>query len=295
MFIILILVSLIGFALSILYFYKSLKIIELKNKGEKQLWKKVLRYPFSVIWYSYLIIFFICLTANNVFAVPNVNQNNIKTGEIFKFDTVNLGMLQQGVKKNVEIKGKNISKDNIELENVFNQMVGGENFVYPKEIKAGQDFKISFTLNTAYMEGDFLHNIILVNKGGKAFSVPVSGKVENPIVLSERYLDLGYYKNGNRKNWIFYVWDTKGSLLNLKLKADSNKEFKAEFSNVKLDINNFDNIKEGGNTPAIKVNLSVLNLEKPNNAQKSIRKMVSFICENYPDATPELMITGYWL
>ncbi|GBU23829.1 hypothetical protein R83H12_00448 [Fibrobacteria bacterium R8-3-H12] len=61
----LILVSLAGFFLSGLYFLKNLKIIELKNRDEKSVLKKFLNYPFTVIWYSYLLIFFVCLTVNN--------------------------------------------------------------------------------------------------------------------------------------------------------------------------------------------------------------------------------------
>jgi len=63
---IIILISLLGFAASGFYFWKNLKIIELKNKGEKSVAKKILNYPFTVIWYSYLLLFFICLTVNNV-------------------------------------------------------------------------------------------------------------------------------------------------------------------------------------------------------------------------------------
>jgi hypothetical protein len=66
MVILFILVSLAGFYLSARYFLKNLKLIELKNKNEKYAWKKALNYPFTVVWYSYLLIFFICLTVNNL-------------------------------------------------------------------------------------------------------------------------------------------------------------------------------------------------------------------------------------
>ena len=62
----LILVSLAGFYLSARYFLKNLKAIELRNRSEKYAWKRALNYPFTVIWYSYLLIFFICLTVNNL-------------------------------------------------------------------------------------------------------------------------------------------------------------------------------------------------------------------------------------
>jgi len=277
----LILVSLAGLCLSGKYFWKNLKAIELKNRKERAAWKRFLNYPFTVIWYSYLLIFFICLTANNAFGA-------------FEFEPVDLGVLQQGVKKDVEIRGKNISSQTIELENVFNQMSGGENFIYPKTIAAGQNFKINFTLNTAYMEGDFSHNIVLVDTSGAAFVAPVLGSVENPIVFSERILDLGYYKKSAKKTWVFYAWNAENKPLKFKLSAASQKEFKAEFSNVKLDVRDFENIKEGGTTPGLKISLSVIELEPSPNKQKSVRKIVSFICENFPNATPELLVTGYW-
>jgi len=61
----LILVSLAGFFLSGRYFLKNLKTIEFKNRTEKSALKRFLNYPFTVIWYSYLLIFFVCLTVNN--------------------------------------------------------------------------------------------------------------------------------------------------------------------------------------------------------------------------------------
>jgi hypothetical protein len=213
---------------------------------------------------------------------------------VFEFEAVDLGVLQQGVQKNVEIKGKNVSSQAIELENVFDQMTGGEKFVYPKKIAAGQNFKIDFTLNTAYMEGNFFHNIVLVDTSGAAWIALVQGYVENPIVFNERILDLGYYKKGMKKTWVFYAWSAESKPLKFKLSPFSQKEFEAKFSNVKLDVKDFENIKEGGTTPGVKISLSVINLEAPKNEHKSIRKIVSFICDNFPNATPELLVTGYW-
>jgi hypothetical protein len=62
----LILISLVGFFMSGKHFLKNLKAIEFKNRSEKYELKKFLNYPFSIIWYSYLLIFFVCLTANNL-------------------------------------------------------------------------------------------------------------------------------------------------------------------------------------------------------------------------------------
>jgi len=110
-------------------------------------------------------------------------------------------------------------------------------------------------------------------------------------VFSERYLDIGFYKKGMQKKWTFYAWNPDNKPLKLKLKSE---QFKAEFKDVKLDVSDFDNLKEGGNTPAVKVTLSVVHLTPPESNTRSIRRIVSFTSENFPNATPELMVTGYW-
>lgn len=61
----LILISLAGFLLSGWYFFRNLKMIEIKNRAERSALKRFLNYPFTVIWYSYLLVFFVCLTVNN--------------------------------------------------------------------------------------------------------------------------------------------------------------------------------------------------------------------------------------
>jgi len=62
----LIIISLSGFLLSGWYFLKNLKSIEVKNRTERGNLKKFLNYPFTIIWYSYLLVFFVCLTVNNI-------------------------------------------------------------------------------------------------------------------------------------------------------------------------------------------------------------------------------------
>jgi len=61
----LILISLAGFLLSGWYFFRNLKAIEFKNRTERSAFKRFLNYPFTIVWYSYLFIFFVCLTINN--------------------------------------------------------------------------------------------------------------------------------------------------------------------------------------------------------------------------------------
>ncbi|GHV13269.1 hypothetical protein AGMMS49938_07590 [Fibrobacterales bacterium] len=229
------------------------------------------------------------------------------------FAPVNLGLLQQGIKKEVSISGQNTFNQAIEVETVIDQMTGGDNFQFPKKISPNEKFTIKFTLSTAYMEGDFTHNIILIATDGKPFVAQVSGSVENPIIFSERILDLGFYKQGNKKNWVLYAWNAQGKPINLKLASNSSQEFTAEFTEVKIDTSDFENIKEISTatkpsvavpatknipdtktTPATKINLSVKKLQLPKNNQKSIRQIVSFESKTFPNSTPEILITGYW-
>jgi hypothetical protein len=241
-----------------------------------------------LVLFRFFTLLFLCVSfiwASN--AVPSAPAI-----AIISFEPVNLGKLQQGEKREVVLSGKNNSKGSIEVENVINQMTGGENFRFPKVIAPNAQFKIQFTLNTAYMEGDFAHNIVLIETNGKPHVGIVQGSIENPIVFSERYFDLGYYSQGNSKEWTFYVWGASNKPLRLKLAANS--EFEAVFSAVNLDVKDFDNIREGGSTPGIKVKLSVKKLELPKNNQKSIRRIVSFTSEDFPNATPEIQVIGYW-
>lgn len=64
--ILLIIVTLAGLAACSFYLKKNLVRIALKNKTEASPYKRVLNYPLTVIWYGYLIVFFIGLTANNL-------------------------------------------------------------------------------------------------------------------------------------------------------------------------------------------------------------------------------------
>lgn len=82
------------------------------------------------------IFSFLLLLIFTAFAMQNAG----KPANPFVFEPVDLGILQQGIKKNVEIKGKNTSSQSIEIENVFDQMTGGENFTYPQKNKSGAEF-----------------------------------------------------------------------------------------------------------------------------------------------------------
>ncbi|HHX15581.1 MAG TPA: hypothetical protein GX724_05410 [Fibrobacter sp.] len=64
--ILLILVTLAGITLCGFYLKKNLVRIAVKNKSEASPYKRALNYPLTLIWYGYLIVFFIGLTANNL-------------------------------------------------------------------------------------------------------------------------------------------------------------------------------------------------------------------------------------
>lgn len=64
--VLLILASLIGIAITLFYLRKNLKSIAIKNAKEKSLAKRIMNYPFTVIWYGYLLFFFVGLTINNL-------------------------------------------------------------------------------------------------------------------------------------------------------------------------------------------------------------------------------------
>lgn len=65
--IVLLIVSLVGMAISFLYFRKNLRHIAEKNATEPSSFKRVMNYPLTVIWYGYLLIFFLGVFVNNVF------------------------------------------------------------------------------------------------------------------------------------------------------------------------------------------------------------------------------------
>jgi bacteriorhodopsin len=62
----LLIASVAGTLVSVLYLRKNLVRISQKNETEPKAYKRVLNYPLTVIWYGYLIIFFIGLSVNNL-------------------------------------------------------------------------------------------------------------------------------------------------------------------------------------------------------------------------------------
>jgi bacteriorhodopsin len=62
----LLIASVAGTLVSVLYLRKNLVRISQKNETEPKAYKRVLNYPLTVIWYGYLIVFFIGLSINNL-------------------------------------------------------------------------------------------------------------------------------------------------------------------------------------------------------------------------------------
>jgi len=211
---------------------------------------------------------------------------------VFDKEIAPLGTLQQGSQHHVSLRGKNTSKQTIALENVISQNSGPEKFKFPKSIAPGQSFVIEYNLNTAYMDGPFTHSIVLIGTDGTPYVTYAEGTVIAPIWFNEKIFDLGYYTAGNNNEWTFYAWNPNRKPLELSLSTESAKEFSATIEKVQLDTENIDNVKEGGPTPGLKITLKVKNIGKPSG--KSIRKIVSFQSSTYPQATPEVLVVGYW-
>ena len=65
-YVLLILASLVGIALSVFYLRKNIIRIKEKNKEEPKAYKRGLNYVLTVLWYGYLLVFFVGLSINNL-------------------------------------------------------------------------------------------------------------------------------------------------------------------------------------------------------------------------------------
>ena len=65
-YVLLILASLIGIAVSVFYLRKNIVRIREKNKNEPKAYKRGLNYVMTYLWYGYLLVFFAGLTINNL-------------------------------------------------------------------------------------------------------------------------------------------------------------------------------------------------------------------------------------
>jgi hypothetical protein len=65
-YVLLILASLIGIAVSVFYLRKNIIRIREKNKNESKAYKRASNYILTGLWYGYLLVFFAGLTINNL-------------------------------------------------------------------------------------------------------------------------------------------------------------------------------------------------------------------------------------
>lgn len=65
-YVLLIIASLIGIAVSVFYLRKNIIRIREKNKNEPKAYKQASNYILTGLWYGYLLVFFVGLTVNNL-------------------------------------------------------------------------------------------------------------------------------------------------------------------------------------------------------------------------------------
>jgi hypothetical protein len=208
-----------------------------------------------------------------------------------------MGVLNQGDTKHIVLQGANITDKEIVLENVFGQGNGMSNFKYPSKIPAKGTIKIEFDFNSAEMEGQIKPVVVLVDTTGKPYLANMDGIVKVPFIFGEKLFDTGYYAKGEKREWTFYVWGTdKKERPDLTLAPESAKQFSMSAKPVMLNVDKFDQIKEGGKVPGLKITLSTKGLSREGweLKQQSIRKIVSFKSKKYPKATPDVLIVGFW-
>jgi hypothetical protein len=171
------------------------------------------------------------------------------------------------------------------------------NFKYPNKIPAKGTVKIEFDFNSSEMEGQINPVVVLVDTTGKPYLANMDGIVKVPFIFGEKLFDTGYYAKGEKREWTFYVWGTdKKERPDLTLAPESAKQFSVSAKPVMLNVDKFDQIKEGGKVPGLKVTLSTKGLSREGweLKQQSIRKIVSFKSKKYPKATPDVLIVGFW-
>ena len=65
-YVLLIIASLAGIAVSLFYLRKNIIRIKEKNKNEPKAYKRKMNYVLTYLWYGYLLVFFAGLTVNNL-------------------------------------------------------------------------------------------------------------------------------------------------------------------------------------------------------------------------------------
>jgi hypothetical protein len=206
--------------------------------------------------------------------------------------TANLGKMKQGDTKQLQIKIKNTSTATVVLDLVLSQNIGSSNFKYPESLAAGQSGVLNFDFSSAFLEGAFTHNIIVVANNVNHIA-QINGAVENPIQFSNRVIDLGFVgADGKAESEAFYIWpEDQKKEFEIMPASTNNPALKFIVTKVKLDISNPTEIVEGGKTWGYKVLVKADGLKKKS---KSIRELIGFVSPQYPKATPEAQLVGYW-
>lgn len=218
------------------------------------------------------------------------------SAESLQFEPLHLGVISQGDPVPVLLQGKSLLTKPLEIEQVLSQNVGPKDFEFATVLQPGRTFQVRYQLDTRGMQGAFSHRIILVEKNGTPHVAEVSGVVEAPILFSKGILDVGYQPDVKSQEWIVYAWAKNGKALQLELEKSLQGEYSLTTQIVQLDVRNVEKIKEGGTTPGLKLVLKPLKMSQAPEGKngKSIRKSVDFVSPQFPKATPELLLIGYW-
>jgi hypothetical protein len=229
-----------------------------------------------------LFALFLCLAA----ALSAHAENEIK------IQSLELGQMLQGENRHIVMKAENVSQKTVQLDFAISQNIGSENFKYPSTVKPGQKFDIEFDFTSAYLQGKFQHTIVIATPDRVNYIGTFSGEVQVPIRFSDPIQNLGFYKNGKDTTLTLYAWDDLNKKdFELKPKSEEENRFEIKTSQVKLDLSNPEDIKEGGNVPGFKIEIKAKNLSKKS---RSIRELISFQSKTHPSTTPEIQVIGYW-
>ncbi|MCQ2062278.1 MAG: hypothetical protein MJY99_02960 [Fibrobacter sp.] len=212
-------------------------------------------------------------------------------------DVYPIGYVEQGSTKHIVLKGANVTKSEIVLENSFGQGIGMSNFKFPTKIAPNAPVTIEFDMDFSGMDGQINPVVVMVGTDGKPYTAKLDGFVVAPIFFGEKMFDAGYYKANEKREWTFYVWETdKKERPDLSLSDEAAKEFSMKAKNVMVKVDEKGKVTEGGKIPAQKITLSTKGMTRTGweLKQKSLRKIVGFKSKKYPKATPEVLIVGYW-
>lgn len=208
-----------------------------------------------------------------------------------------VGEVNQGDVKHITLKGANVSGKDIKLETVMCQGTGCSNFKYPAVVANKNGMTIEFDMDFSDKEGPVSSTVVLVGEDGKTYTTAFESVVKAPFFFSDKMFDTGYYTPGESRDWTFYVWETdKKARPDLALAEEATKDFSIKTKNVKVKVDQNGKVSEGGKIPALKITLKTKGLSREGweLKQQSIRKIVSFKSKKYPQATPEVLIIGFW-